>query len=314
MTTQRLRPSILVVMSDKAELDHIAGILEHKELKVTRASNCQEAMSSFYSAPPRCVVLEHNFPGQVLPTFLDEIKVNNIYGYVPSIVILPSAEVARAMDWEQHRADDYLLRPVGEADLLARVNLSMSRLLRDVNANPLTGLPGNIAIMREAERRLLSKEPFALAYFDLDHFKAFNDKYGFQRGDEVIRMTSRLLVNVVIDMGRGEAYVGHVGGDDFILMLPAAMIEDICRAICREFDGISKNFYDEEDRVQGFIATVNRQGEPCTYALMTCSIGVVDTRVTAVNHVADLSTRAAQVKSVAKQMKGSNFVVDKRRT
>jgi len=216
------------------------------------------------------------------------------------------------VDWVRLRVDEFLVAPYSDEELLARVQICLARAQRDLNANPLTGLPGNIAIIREAEARLKRNAPFAVAYLDLDHFKPFNDKYGFLRGDEVLRMTARVVVNAARAIKSDHSFVGHVGGDDFVFMAPSDLIGRACDEITRNFDLLIPNFYDEEDRIRGAIHSIDRQGNTSTFSLMTCSIAVIDAAGHAVKHVADISARAAQVKKYAKSIQGSSTCYDRR--
>ncbi len=290
-----------------------AAALEAAGFTVREAADARSLLSALYSSPPRCIVLPAACPGSRAgqPLVL-ELKNDNAYGHAPVLVTLPAERIPE-MDWQRFPADDYLAEPFSDEELVARVRLCIARTGRDVNANPLTGLPGNYSIMREAERRLDSGDTFALAYVDLDNFKPFNDKYGFARGDEVLRMTARILVNVIGGLGSRETYVGHVGGDDFLFITPSHLVEHACADVCRNFDLVLPNFYDDEDRTRGEIRSVDRAGNPQTFPLMGCSIAVIDTARSAVQHLSEMSARAAVVKKYAKSLPGSDYLVDRRR-
>ena len=286
--------------------------LEENGYRVKSASTTEAALEIFYSAANQCTIFQFSMSHHDGFDFLRVFKSGNVFGRSPLILILDDVHTACIIDWEQVMADDYVVWPCSTDEIASRIRLCMSRASRDVNANPLTGMPGNLPILRESERRLRSRTPFALGHFDINNFKAFNDKYGFHRGDEVLRMTARLLENIFIELGTSEAYVGHLGGDDFIFLLPSEIAEPACIRMCRQFESISLNFYDDDDRTQGFIHSHDRQGNPCDFPLMSCSIGVVDTASSTIEHIADLGTRAAQVKGFAKSMPGSNFIIDRR--
>lgn len=312
MTLYGRPPDILVYSSDPAQLDALASMIEEQVYRVKRAATEEEALTIFYSGALTCVVLHYEGAPAWRTDFLKLFKSSNVFGFTPLLLLFDSATDALEMNWDEIAADDFVCLPVEGDVLRSRIRLSRARAHRDVNANPLTGLPGNLPILREAERRLRSNSPFALGHFDINHFKAYNDKYGFHRGDEVLRMTARILESTLYELHNPSAYVGHVGGDDYILMLPCEQIDRACSAICREFDSISKNFYDEDDRKLGYIMSVDRKDQPMRFPLMSCSIGLVDTSSSSVSHIADLSTRAAQVKRFAKTMAGSNYVTDRR--
>lgn len=286
--------------------------LEAAGMHSSFAASAAEMMEKLYTHPPHCLVLPLRMRGPQGANLLDELKADNLYGHVPVIVTLGPEELLSGIDWRRVVADDYLVVPFTPEELLSRIRLCLARAQRDLHANPLTGLPGNITIIQEAEQRMADGQPFTMAYLDIDHFKAFNDKYGFSRGDEVLRMTARILLNAVRGLNDPYSYVGHVGGDDFIFLLSPEYVERACQDVLRNFELIVPNFYDEDDRIRGEIQSVDRQGNAQTFPLMTCSIAVVDTGSTAVLHIGEISARAAQVKKYAKTLQGSNFVIDRR--
>lgn len=179
-------------------------------------------------------------------------------------------------------------------------------------ANPLSGLPGNRRIVRELERRLLSPEPFAVLYLDLDHFKAFNDKYGFSKGDEVILFVRDCLQAVQRETGNPEVFLGHEGGDDYVVILPYDLWQDFAERFIRRFDTGIRQFYSPSDARQGYIESVTRQGTPARFPIMSVSIAVVSNRYRRFEHHAQMVQAAAEVKKLAKSREGSSFVEDLR--
>ncbi len=306
--------AILVIDPDQARAHQLTAALQAGGVRAIEAHTNRDILAAIYADPPQCIVLPHGLPGteKAGGTLLEQLKADNVYGHLP-VILMVSAEETSRIDWQRTPADDYVFLPVDSESLLSRVRLCLARAQRDVNANPLTGLPGNITIIREAERRLAEGTPFATGYVDLDNFKSFNDKYGFSRGDEVLRMTARILVNAVRGLNCPETYLGHVGGDDFIFLAPPALAEQACQDMIRSFDLIVPNFYDDEDRNGGGINSVDRRGNPQFFPLMTCSIAVIDTTITEVDHIGDISARAAEMKKFTKNLPGSNFLVDRRK-
>jgi GGDEF domain-containing protein len=305
------RPTILVVYANSGERERVRDVLDSAGFDVATAGNGKEAVEAICARPPLCVVIEEDLSQSFEGSILAELKGDNVYGHLPIVAVLDPEELD-GIDWRRLPADDYVVKPVYDRDLVSRVKLSMARAQRDIHANPLTGLPGNPTIMIEAERRLQAGTPFGLAHADLDSFKPFNDHYGFARGDEVIRMTARLLVNTVRALDSSDTHVGHIGGDDFVFLAPSDFVETVCRDFLRDFDQIIPNFYDPDDLMRGSIASVNRKGEAQTFPIMTCSIGVVDTATAAIQHIGDLCHRVAEVKSFAKKLPGSNYLIDRR--
>lgn len=304
--------TVLVADPRPETLAQLRAILTAAQYSVQVAPTPQEALDLFYSQSPHCVIVRHEMTGPGGRPLLDEFKSDNVYGHLPALVLVLREEVDAGIDWHHAPADDYIIEPLTAEEVVSRIRLSLARAQRDVNANPLTGLPGNLTISREAERRLIAGQPFCFAYLDIDHFKAFNDRYGFSRGDEVLRMTARVIVNSVRALGSRETYVGHVGGDDFVFVTPSDLIKQACKRITADFDLIVRNFYDREDLDRGAIESINRRGQPQTFPLLSVSIGVVDTSVTPIQHMAEMFQRVTEVKSFTKQLPGSNFIIDRR--
>lgn len=310
--SERDRAKILVVAPEDGSDNIIEEVLCDAGFLALRVVGPDLIQAIIQETPPSCIIVPYALRSPDGKTSLVEaLKNDAIYGHLPMITTLPG-NALDSVDWSSLRVDDFLVEPIDRPSLLARVQICLARAQRDLNANPLTGLPGNIAIIREAEARLTSGIPFCVAYLDLDHFKPFNDKYGFIRGDEVLRMTARVVVNAVRSLNRGDTYVGHIGGDDFVFILPQEVAREACDQVIRNFDLLIPNFYDEEDRIRGAIHSIDRQGNSRSFSLMTCSIAVVDTTVHPVKHVADISARAAQVKKLAKSIGHSNTCFDRR--
>jgi len=256
------------------------------------------------------------------------VKGENVYRRTPVILVLDAETLDHGLDWTCVQADDFLLRqpalPMPGAgpgfpllafdpvETAARIALTMQRAQRTQDTNPLTLLPGNTSIMQAVQARILAREHFALGYADLDHFKAFNDKYGFARGDEVLRMAARLLVNTVRDVAGAGAFVGHVGGDDFVFVVPGAVTEAVCERFIAAFDSIVPGFYDAADRARGAIASCDRAGAPCTFPLMAVSIAVVINHNAKLAHYGEASSIASDLKKRAKAKAGSSYVLDRR--
>jgi diguanylate cyclase (GGDEF)-like protein len=306
------RAIVLVVHPDPDQLQRLSETLERADFEVVTAARGREAIEAICARPPMCAVIKEDFFNPLNASIVADLKADNVYGHVPILAVLEESELNGA-DWTRLPVDDYLVAPLSESELLSRVRLSIARIQRDIHANPLTGLPGNPSIMLQAERRIRTGLPFALAHADLDSFKPFNDHYGFARGDEVIRMTARLIANTIKSLDSPDTHVGHIGGDDFVFMVPPELADTACTRFLQDFDQIVMNFYDPEDIEQGGINSVNRQGVAQTFPIMTCSIGVVDTGQIPVQHIGELCSRLAEVKSFAKKLPGSSYLIDRRK-
>jgi diguanylate cyclase (GGDEF)-like protein len=189
------------------------------------------------------------------------------------------------------------------------------KLLEEMNldANPLTHLPGSIAIENVLNKRLKEETPLAFCLLDLSHFKAFNDRYGYARGNEVIRAVARIVTEVVKTQGNGGAFVGHIGGDDFVVVTSPEWYEKICVAVINSFDKMVLDFYDVEDRQRGYIQGATRQGQSVSFPVMTLAIAVVTNQHHRLQNHVQVGEIAAELKNFAKSFSHSAFVVDRRK-
>ena len=178
--------------------------------------------------------------------------------------------------------------------------------------SPLTGLPGNVQIHAELKKRLLNKEPFSVLYLDLDNFKAYNDVYGFLKGDEIIKFTADTIVSCVHTIMSEGTFVGHIGGDDFVAIVPTLSCEKLCQTIIAHFDNHVTAFYTPEDSEKGYIEVANRKGIIEQFPLTSISIGVVTADVNRFYNILEIGEVGAQVKHAAKSVMGSSYSVDKR--
>jgi diguanylate cyclase (GGDEF)-like protein len=183
-----------------------------------------------------------------------------------------------------------------------------------VEINPLTRLPGNIAILKQIQSRLDSGEIFAVAWVDLDDFKPFNDKYGFARGDEVLKMVGRLVLNTVKEEQLNGTFVGHIGGDDFVFIIGYEEAVPVSEKIISNFDGIISIFYDEADQLKGYIESSDRSGRKIAFPIMSMSIGIAHNRYRPFSLSVEITEIASEMKRYAKQTAGSCFKIDRRKS
>jgi diguanylate cyclase (GGDEF)-like protein len=209
-------------------------------------------------------------------------------------------------------ADDYIVKPFDTPELLARIR-GVLRRAREMRAqSPLTGLPGNVRIEKEIETMVQAGQPFALLYVDLDHFKAFNDHYGFMRGDQVIQSTASMIEDVARGSSTSNSFVGHVGGDDFVIVVDPGYAEGVAKSLVARFDEEAPKLYDAEDRDRGFIEVLNRRGELQRFPLLSISIGVATTERRTFAHYAEAVAVASEMKTFTKATPGSSWAVDRR--
>jgi len=210
-------------------------------------------------------------------------------------------------------ADDYIVKPFDSAEMIARVRAVLRRSSQMRDLSPLTRLPGNFHIARELERLVSEPDPrFSVIYADLNDFKSFNDYYGFLRGDEVIKLTSRVLTDALAEHGGEHTFAGHVGGDDFILVCDEQASEAVCEAAIMIFDARITELYDPEDAAEGGVEIENRQGEKTKHDLVSLALGVATTATARITTRWEASQIASEMKSHAKGAGHSSFSIDRR--
>lgn len=209
-------------------------------------------------------------------------------------------------------ADDYIIKPFDNHELLCRVKNTLKRIDRNRNANPLTGLPGNLEIMRELDYRIEKKLPFAAVYADLDNFKAYNDVYGFLQGDIAIKLTADILQDEAKSCDN-DSFIGHIGGDDFIIIVSPISAETVCKGIIENFDTRIRALYSAEDLERGHIVTFNRQGAETIYPIISISLAIVTSEFKSFSSHLEVADIAAELKKKAKSINGSVYVKDMRK-
>jgi len=236
------------------------------------------------------------------------------YSAIIPVTVLEGAHDSEAMQaWFTAGADEVLSSLFPPAEQRARLEAMWARTQRDVAVHPSTRMPGAPEIEREIRRWVELGKTFAVCYADLDHFKEFNDRYSYYDGDRVIFLLSRILHDVVKGLLGHDGFVGHIGGDDFIYIIPGDHIEQICTEILEIFDTLVPLQYNEQDARAGYFFGKDRRGQLHRVPLMTLSIGVVTNRHREFSHPAEVSELATEMKSYAKTLPGSVFVVDRRR-
>jgi diguanylate cyclase (GGDEF)-like protein len=225
-------------------------------------------------------------------------------------------EQATALIAEGNFDYDFRMNRRDEIGSLAHAFGVMSRRLkvleeRNLDASPLTGLPGNRAIEQEIVKRLEAKQPFSLCHVDLDNFKPFADNYGYAWGSEVIKEVAGLLAEKVWEMETPGDFLGHIGGDDFVIISVPGRAEELCSRIIAGFDERIRKYYTEEDRSQGFFVGKDRKGIEQAFPLISITIAIVTDDGSRFRSPLDMAETAARLKEYAKTLPGSNYATEK---
>ena len=306
---------VLVVDDDRNLRKIIATNLELAGFGVETAADGPEALEKIESVLPDVVLLDLMMPHMDGYEVARRIRAhhNPAVANVPIIILTAKSETDDKLRGFEAGADDYITKPFGPQELLARVRAKIRRVEVDSSLSPLTRLPGNLAIEAELRRRLDGGEPFAVLYLDLDNFKAFNDVYGFTHGDEAIQLIARITTDIVRRRGTPTDFVGHIGGDDFIVVTQAERSEEIAKEIISEFDTDIRGLYSAKDLRAGYIETRDRRGALNRFPIMSLSIAIVSNDRGQLSNYAQVGEAAAELKRYAKSISGSTYVKDKRR-
>lgn len=314
MFTDDTEAKILVVDDDPDTLEIIKIGLEFRSYDVITATNGEEALVKISSENPDLVVLDVMMPKIDGLEVCRRAKENFFTSQIPIILLTARGQVEDKVQGLSLGADDYLVKPFDMRELAARVEMILRRTRLSLEASPLTGLPGNIAIQREVDRRIALKELFAVCYMDLDNFKAYNDRYGHSAGDKVIKATADIITKVFREFGEVDDFVGHVGGDDFLAITTPEHSDDLCSRVIDIFDTEIPDFYRPKDKQKGYIQSFDRRGNLQKFPLMSISISIVSNEQREINHHAKVAQIAAELKKYAKSFEGSVYVKDRRKS
>ena len=307
-----VRPIILLVEDDFPTRQVFREALSDDGFEIIAAATGREALAHLATQPIDLVMADVMMPDLDGFELCRQIRRDPRLGHIPVILVSGNTAVSDRVAGIEVGADDYLTKPIDIDELSARLTMHLRRSSREQQLNPLTRLPGNLAIEQALQTRLASGEAFALAYGDLDDFKAYNDRYGFHAGDGVLRFTGRLIATVVGPYRSEGAFVGHIGGDDFIIVSGIEAIEPICQEIISRFDREIPAYYTPEDRARGYIVSKDRTGREHMFPFVSISLGVVLCQPGTFSHFAELSQIATEVKNYAKQQPGSAYQIDRR--
>lgn len=307
-----LKEKILIADDDPDILDVIRITLETEGYQVIEAHDGKEAVEMVKKSTPDLLITDFKMPGMCGDEVCKTLKEDILLQHMPIIMLTGKGEIADKIHGINAGADDYIVKPFEPQELAARVKMTLRRTARDLDANPLTRLPGNVSIINEISKYIDKQEVFAVCYVDLDKFKAFNDKYGFEKGDEVIKNTARILITSVQEKGSPQDFIGHIGGDDFVVITTPDKVDDLCRKIIADFSSMVPGLYNKEDLEKGYIIGKDRQKKVKKIPLLSISIGVVTNEKIKINHVGEVGELGAELKEYAKSLSGSNYVKERR--
>jgi diguanylate cyclase (GGDEF)-like protein len=301
---------VLVVEDDEATRGALRALLEDAGYVCDEVEDGEGAVAVMRDTRFDIVLLDLGLPGMSGAAVHRQLRQEPRTRFLPIVFLTAHTDREAKLAELEAGAEDFITKPYDAEELLARVGAAVRRSSGLRNINPLSGLPGNPTITEELESRLARAEHFALLYVDIDRFKEFNDHYGFTRGDRVITMLAEILIAAA---GTDHRFLGHIGGDDFVLLARSDEAEVIAREVTARFDASICALYDPEDRARGWIEAHDRRGRLRHTPFATVSIGIVNIPPGRFDGATAAARAAAEVKEVAKRRPGSAWAVDRRK-
>ena len=262
---------------------------------------------------PDMIIIDEDTINMDIIELCKSIRENEDNSITPIVVISSEWEKEHRIKILEQSIEYFIVKPIDREYFYYTVKNILNLLQNNRRISPLTGLPGNVQIKAEMKKRLLNREQFAMFYFDLDNFKAYNDTYGFSNGDEIIKFTARTSVENIHKMGTEDSFIGHIGGDDFVAITGKTDYEKICKNIISDFDTYVLGYYSDEDVQKGYIEVANRRGIIEQFPLTSISIGVVEITPGRFKNTLEIGEVGAQVKHQAKSVMGSTYIINRRK-
>lgn len=262
---------------------------------------------------PALIIIDEDTANANIVEFCKSIRSNEDNSITPIIVVSSNRDREHIVEVLKTDVEYFIKKPIDEEYFYYTIKNIVDLLSKNRRISPLTGLPGNVQIQAEMKKRLLNKEKFAILYFDLDNFKAYNDVYGFSNGDEIIKFTARTITKHIHQIPNNDNFVGHIGGDDFVAIISPTDYEEVCKNIIAEFDKYTVDFYNEVDAERGFVEVANRRGIIEQFPLTSLSIAVLEVDSKIYKTTLEIGEIASQIKHKAKAVLGSTYVINRRR-
>lgn len=293
----------------KTPFSHWKKVLA-ENYKIREFYTLEKFLDALLFNPPDLVIYYYHKSPDGLEIFIRDIKLQFNLVRLPLLLVINNDSLKELENFLK-AIDDFFFTSSSAAEVVLRVELSLRRIDRISDNNPLTGLPGNVSIEKNLYKCLESERPYAIGYLDLDNFKAYNDLYGFSRGDELIKNLARILVTTVGNLTR-DGFVGHIGGDDFVFIVPLELAEKVSEEVIKKFEILVPKLVSRKDYERGYFISKDRQGKTCTFPLPSVSIAIVPVHMGKFTHIGEIAERAGQIKKLVKGKPGSVYFVDRR--
>jgi PleD family two-component response regulator len=308
-----MHSKVLIVDDDPLMRRIVTQSLDKADYEVVEAESGPAALEVAVNQRPDLIILDVMMPGMDGFEVVYRLRKHPITQGIPIIMLTALGEMSEKIHGMQLGADDYITKPFDPRELRARVEAHIKRSEQYLQTSPLTNLPGNPAIQRVIAARIAAHESLAVIYLDLNNFKSFNDKYGWLAGDQLLKELGDIIVRKVIELGDKDDFVGHVGGDDFVMLTRPQFAEAIARAITLDFDERILFHYNVEDRERGYLEGVDRQGTVRQIPLASIAAAIITNEHRELFHPLQVAQIAAEIKRYLKTLPGSQYAYDRRR-
>ena len=303
---------ILIIEDNDKLIAKLKKIFENEKDYIFNRISSNNVMDEMKTISDLIIIDEDNISEDIIETcnYIRNYSDNSI---TPIMVISSNIDKEHRLNILKSNVEYFIKSPMDDEYIYYTIKNIIRLMSSNRKVSPLTGLPGNLQIQVELRKRLLKKEEFAILYFDLDHFKEYNDTYGFLKGDEVIKFTAKTILKTMHKYKLEDTFVGHIGGDDFVGIISDVDYERLCQDIIAIFDTNIKEYFNEDDIERGYLEVANRKGIIEQFPLTSISIGVVKVAPGEYTNPLEIGEVGAQVKHLAKTQTGSAYAINRRK-
>lgn len=303
----------IYIIEDSGDIyNKLKNIFKEEKDYLLRKIETEQLEDAIKNIPDLIIINEDGIQEDII-NICQKVRRHNDNSITPIIVISSDIRKEHRIDILKNSVEYFIKAPMDEQYIYYTVKNIIRLMQTNRTVSPLTGLPGNVQIQVEIKKRILRKNEFAVLYLDLDNFKEYNDIYGFSKGDEVIKYTAKTILKIIHKYELEDTFVGHIGGDDFIALIPRADYDKISQDILANFDDGIKKYFTEDDIEKGYLEVANRRGIIEQFPLTSLSIGVVAVEPGEYKNSLEIGEVGAQVKHLAKTQVGSAYAVNRRK-
>ncbi len=309
----RNNKKVLLAEHEKNIAEILVYLLKAWDYDVIVTSDGLSVIETVRREQPDIIIVDFNLPRMDGLMLSKALKEDFLTAHIPVIILIDKKQIRKKMLEIEQGVDDYIANPPDPIDLEVRMEMALRRTTHQLHANALTRLPGNRQIEKVIQGRIEGGAVFSVAYYDIDNFKSFNDKYSYLKGDSIIRQTAYIISTTVKRFGNKDDFVGHIGGDDFVVVTNPRCDKVIASESIFAFDRLVPFHYSAEDRERGFVVSKDRRGNVADIPLMSISVAIANNKEYKLQNIVELMEVIAEVKRYLKTLKGSNFLINRRR-